>query len=162
MEIWKDIPGYEGLYQASTMGRVKSFYKRGKILKPQLNGVGYYQVSLHKDKKYSILAIHQLVGITFLGHKIKRYKLVINHKDFNKLNNNVENLEIVTSRENTNHKHLKSSSKYTGVHWSKSDKLWVSRIYIDGKRKQLGCFKNEDEAGKAYEKAINELIKQLI
>ena len=98
-EIWKDIEGYEGLYQVSNLGRVKSlqmyanggYKKRVKILKPCNNGNGYYVVYLMKNKKRSVNYIHRLVAQAFLKN-FNNYKC-INHKDENKSNNNVDNLE---------------------------------------------------------------------
>lgn len=93
-EIWKDIPGYEHLYKISNMGRIKSLYnyKRNgtNILVPKLKK-GYYQIGLRKDKKRKWFHIHRLVAITFLSNP-NNYKYV-NHKDENKLNNCVNNLE---------------------------------------------------------------------
>ena len=76
---------------------------------------------------------------------------------FNKTNNKLDNLEIVTQRENSNQKHLKSSSKYIGVSWSKSRNKWVALIYLNGKHKNLGRFNDELEASKAYQKALQGL-----
>jgi hypothetical protein len=101
--------------------------------------------------------VHQLVAGAFLNHKPSRYELVINHKDFNRSNNNVDNLEIVTTRENANQKHLKSSSQYTGVSWDKNRNKWSSQIVINKKLKFLGRFINELDASKAYQKALKDL-----
>jgi hypothetical protein len=84
-------------------------------------------------------------------------KLVINHVDFNKLNNKVDNLEIITNRKNANQKHLKSSSVYTGVCWHKPNKKWMSYISINGKSKYLGLFTNELEASEAYQKELKQI-----
>lgn len=81
-------------------------------------------------------------------------KLVVNHKDFNKQNNYVNNLEIITQRENTNLKHIQSSSKYVGVNWAKKSNKWQSTITINNKQKFLGLFTNELDDSKAYEKAL--------
>lgn len=154
MEIFKKIEGYED-YQVSNLGNIKSFnFGKEKILKPQLHIKGYYQILFYKNKKAKMFKIHQLVAIAFLNHKPSGMDLVVNHKDFNKLNNNVENLEIVTQRENTNLKHLKSSSKYTGVSWFKRDNKWQASIHINGKSKHLGLFTSELDASEAYQKEL--------
>ena len=166
-EIWKDIPGYEGLYQVSNLGDVKSldrsveYVKRnhsktikGVILKKNMDAYGYYHVGLSKSGKSKTVKIHKLVAVAFLNHVPCGYKLVVNHKDHNPLNNMVDNLEIVTNRENTNRKHIKSSSKYTGVVWNKRSNSWQSQIWIFDKSKHLGYYKNEHEAHLAYEKAL--------
>lgn len=84
-------------------------------------------------------------------------KWVINHKNLNKLDNRKINIEIVSSRENSNKKHLKSSSKYVGVYWHNSSKKWASNIATGGKQKHLGLFETELEAYLAYEKKLNEI-----
>jgi hypothetical protein len=157
-EIWKDVPGYEGIYQVSNLGNVKSLnYQHSgkeKLLKHSKDGRGYYKISLSKKKMFKV---HQLVAMAFLNHIPNELKLVINHKDFNTLNNNVDNLEIVTNRTNSNRKHLKSSSKYTGVHWAKKAKKWESKIKIKNKTIYLGGFENEYDAHLAYEKALESI-----
>lgn len=108
-EIWKDIPEYKGIYQVSNSGRVKSLgnekSKKERILKPIINPHGYCFVYLCMYGKSKAIYIHQLVAICFLGHKPCGYKLVINHKNFIRTDNRVENLEIVTQKENLNHYH---------------------------------------------------------
>ena len=100
-EIWKDIPNYEGLYQASNLGRIKSIqyfnhtnnkiYPRDKILKPILNEKGYCRVDLSKSRKIKRHRVHRLVAETFIPNP---YNLLeVNHIDGNKQNNKVNNLE---------------------------------------------------------------------
>ena len=158
MEIYKDVIGYEGIYKVSNLGNVKSLIGNNeKILKLCRNGGGYSTVNLHINSIMKTRTVHQLVAGAFLNHKPSRYKLVINHKDFNRSNNNVDNLEIVTTRENANQKHLKSSSQYTGVSWDKNRNKWSSQIVINKKLKFLGRFINELDASEAYQKALREL-----
>lgn len=153
MEIYKDIKGYEGLYQVSNLGNVKSL-RSNNNLKPILKTTGYYQVGLSNKGKTKRTTIHLLVAESFLNHKPCGFKLVVNHIDFNKLNNNVYNLEIVTARVNCNLKHFVHTSKYTGVHWHNRDKKWRAQIHIDGKVKWLGHFNSELDASNEYEKAL--------
>ena len=100
-EIWKDIPNYEGLYQISNYGRIKSLYnyKRNgtNILKPRIKK-GYYCIGLRKKGKRKWIGIHRLVGQTFIPNP-NNYPC-INHKDENPLNNYVENLEWCTVKYN--------------------------------------------------------------
>ena len=172
MEIWKDINGYEGYYQASNLGRIKSLSRtfnhptgngtitiKDKILSPSIEGSGYLIVSLSKKGIQKKFKVHQLIAMTFLNHIPCGHKIVVNHIDFDKKNNKVINLELVTTRENSNKKHLKSTSKYTGVSWNKRDKKWRSYIYINGKLKHLGYYESELEAHEAYQNALNNIIK---
>ena len=170
MEIWKDILGYEGFYQVSNLGNVKRlsvlklngrYYSlcKEKILNTTTSN-GYKQLTLYSNGVKKTRMIHQLVAESFLNHIACGSKLVINHKDFNKLNNCVDNLEIVTTRENSNKKHLKSTSKYVGVYWHKLSCKWASSIYKDRKIKHLGLFDNEYDAHLAYEKALKDLLNQ--
>lgn len=112
-EIWKDIKGYEGLYQVSNLGRVKSLYRkiktingyvktvRQKLLKQTIDDTGYYVVSLWKNNKHIRPHIHRLVAENFIINI--ENKPCINHIDGNKLNNNVLNLEWCTAKENNIH-----------------------------------------------------------
>jgi hypothetical protein len=151
MEIWKDIKDYKGHYQVSNLGRVKSIkFKIVRILKPVITS-GYPRVLLHKDKKQTSRYIHQLVAEVFLNHTPNGHTLVVNHINFDKLDNRVENLEIVTQRENVNRKHLKSSSQYTGVYWSKTNKRWIATLSTKGKHKYLGSYNCEFKAHLAYQ-----------
>ena len=95
MEVWKDIKGYEGMYQISNLGRVKSLKMKKEhnkyLLKPYSTKNGYLRVSLSKNNKYKGPLIHRLVAIHFLDNP-NNYPEV-NHKDENKENNCVNNLE---------------------------------------------------------------------
>lgn len=92
-EIWKDIFGYEGLYQVSSLGRVKSmWYGKEKILKPTENGNGYLFVWLSKDGKRKMCYVHRLVGTAFIQRN-SLFDTEINHKDEDKTNNKKSNIE---------------------------------------------------------------------
>lgn len=167
-EIWKDIPNYEGLYQVSNLGNVKSLNynrtKKEKTLKISINRNGYCMVGLYKNRNIEQRTVHSLVGQCFLNYKPKRDGFVINHKNFIRHDNTLENLEVVTHRENCNKKHLKSSSKYVGVYYSKKRKKFISQIFFNNKLILLGSFKEELEASEYYNNALisiqnNEKIK---
>jgi len=99
-EIWKDLPEYEGLYQVSNLGRVRSLkFGRERILKPGLNGRGYYTVGLCRGGKGETYAIHRLVMLAFVGES----DLHVNHKSGVKTDNRLENLEYCTRSENIRH-----------------------------------------------------------
>ena len=95
MEIWKDIEGYEGLYQVSNQGNVKSLKRKyvlaDKILIPRIDTDGYALVNLSKHNKKTTFKIHRLVAETFIPNPDNLPE--INHKDENKLNNKADNLE---------------------------------------------------------------------
>lgn len=102
-EIWKDIKNYEGLYQVSNFGRIKSFPRNGtikqeRILKQTIDSNGYLIVGLHKNNKVKKVCVHWLVANAFIP-KEKNHE-VINHIDGNKLNNTLNNLERCTQSHN--------------------------------------------------------------
>ena len=153
-EIWKEIPLYNN-YKVSNLGNVYS-KRRNKVLKGGISN-GYRHVDLYSNNKRKMFKVHQLVAIAFLKHRLDN-NMVVNHKDFNRLNNNVSNLEVITQRQNANKKHLKSSSKYTGVHWCKRAKKWASVITTKNKKKHLGYFIDEFDAHIAYETKLQTIL----
>jgi hypothetical protein len=166
MEIWKDVVGYEGLYKISNFGNVKSlerkilirnsFYRtiHSKIMGIHDNSYGYNTVDLSKNGKKRTIKVHKLMAIAFLNHTPKTDGFVVNHINHKRNDNRLENIELMTQRENANRKHLKSSSKYVGVSWSNLQKKWYSCIRINGKSKNLGYFNCELEAHNAYQNKL--------
>ena len=153
LEEWKDIEGYEDVYQISNKGRVMSFKRnKGKLLKQTQSSNGYLSVKLYKNLKGTTFNIHILVATSFLGHIPSGFNKVVDHIDGNKLNNDINNLRIVTNRENSSTQ--RGSSKYTGVSWNKKLSKWVGMIWIKGNHAYLGGFEKEEDAHKAY---INKL-----
>ena len=167
-EIWKDIPGYEGKYQVSNLGRVISISRKvignrgnyvipSRFLKIQIDSVGYERVSLCVDSCRYNLRVHTAVAMAFLGHKRQGRGIVIDHIDNNKTNNVLTNLRIVTHRFNSKRKQGCYTSKYKGVYWAKKENKWVASIRINKKLYTLGRFTNEIEAAKAYQKELDKL-----
>jgi hypothetical protein len=160
-EVWKDIPNYEGIYQASNLGRIKSLNPRNTkievIRKLRINIHGYYKVDLFKDGKRKYYQVHQVIAMTFLNHKPCKHKIVIDHINNIRTDNRVENLQIVTQRFNVAKSIKNKSSKYTGVSWYKKYNSWVSKIHHKGKQIHLGYFKDEYEAHLTYEKERKKL-----
>lgn len=157
-EIFKNIEDYEG-YQISNLGSVKSFRRKTpKILKPIKNRGGYLVVDLQSEGKTKTRAIHQLVAITFLNHVPNGRKIIVDHIDNDQSNNKLENLQLITFRENCS-KDKKGSSSYTGVSWDKNRNLWRSSITLNSKHVHLGRFKTEEEAHNEYQKALNNFLK---
>ena len=168
-EFWIDIIGYEKLYQISNLGNVKSLSKqvcnnkrcyisKEKILKPILEKSGYYNVFLYKNSKSKNFKVHQLMAVCFLNHKPCGFKIVVDHVNNDKLDNRIENLQLVTNRENNSKGKKNKTSKYTGVSKHKSTGKWVSYIRINGKVKYLGSFENEYDAHLAYQNKLKEIL----
>ena len=121
-EEFRDIPEYEGLYQVSDLGRVKSLYfKRQLILKSRLNEDGYLYINMYHKNKSSSFKNHQLVAIVFLNHRPNGMNGVVDHKNKIKYDNRLSNLQIITNRHNCS-KDRKGSSIYRGVYWNKIGK----------------------------------------
>jgi len=163
MEIWKSILGYEGFYEVSNLGNIKSLNynntKKENVLMQNIGSNGYFVVSLSKNNIRKQRTVHQIVAESFYNHIPNGNKLVVNHINFIKTDNRLENLEIVTNRENSNKKHIKSTSKYTGVCWHKQHNKWVAQIVINSKVKHLGYFLDELEASRSYDKALKYLLE---
>ena len=103
-ETWKDVAGYEGLYQVSDQGNVRSkrrFGSKGGILKPKVDRDGYLQVGLSQNGQQKSFYIHRLVATAFIPNPSNLP--VINHKDENPKNNAVDNLEWCTTKYNLNY-----------------------------------------------------------
>jgi len=165
MEKWKNIKNFEGIYKVSNKGNVKSLKRKvknkgsysgyalvkEKILKQSTNRLGYKVVTLQKEGKRYHATVHRLVAKAFLEEP--KNKNEVNHKDLNKANNNVLNLEWCNRSENINHyyKSIKTTSKYKGVSYQKDRDKWVSYINLNKKRIFIGRFNTEIEAKKERE-----------
>lgn len=159
MEIWKDVIGYEGAYEVSNLGNVRSLdryilrngannFVEGKILKPYLNSNKYLTVSLSLNGKRKTKSIHSLVALCFLNHKSKGHKIVIDHINNIKTDNRLINLQLLTNKENIN-KMPKGSSKYVGVHFNKINKKWIATKNENNNQIYIGSFLTEKSAYKA-------------
>jgi len=166
-EIWRKVVGYEEHYEVSSLGRVRSldrvtcnrrgsFTRKGRVLNGTVDLHGYKIVGLRLKNKGKTFKVHQLVAITFLGHKPDGHKIVVDHINNIKTDNRLENLQLISARENTS-KDRKGSSKYTGVSLIKSRGKWQSMIQISGKQKSLGCFDTEEEASQYYQDALKSI-----
>lgn len=159
-EIWKDIKDYEGYYQVSNQGRVKSLKRtitkcngvkmpvHEKILINSMSEHGYHRVSFCVNSKKIDRLVHRLVLAAFIGES----KLHVNHKNGVKTDNTLKNLEYCTQLENNNHQQtvLKNRKKY-GAWFHKRYKKWRATLKITGiVNSHLGMFKDKDDAHQAF------------
>lgn len=167
-EQWRDIPGYEGYYQVSNLGRVRSLdrviygeyerprHRKGVILKLSMTTFGYLRCGLSINRTKRPHQVHQLVAMAFLNHNPNGHTLVVDHINNIPSDNRLENLQLVSQRYNAS-KDSKGISKHTGVCWESKRKKWVSRIRIGRRQIHLGYFTDESEAALAYQKALAKL-----
>ena len=125
MENWKDVPGYEGLYQISDFGNVKSLISN-RLLKPSQDEFGYVRFNALKNKKSKTLRIHRLVMEVF--NPINSF-MQVNHIDGNKLNNRLNNLEWCTDSDNKKHAY-KTGLMTPGNQYSKRIKQDLPRYKL--------------------------------
>lgn len=170
-EIWKPIKNYEGYYEVSNHGRVRSLDRtfidsigrkqkcRRKILQQTIRKDGYFNVILSKANHRKSMRVNRLVGLTFID---SNYKQHFDHINQNKLNNHVSNLRIATRSQNqANSKIRKGTSKFKGVHFDKrNNKPWRAAIRINKIKTCLGAFKTENEAALAYNVAAKKYFKE--
>jgi len=149
-EIWKDIPGYEGLYQVSNLGRVRSlnYHRSGQVRVLSLGKLnkGYLGVGLCKNGKMKTYKVHRLVAIAFIPNPLNLPE--VNHKDENKENNFVwvnedgtidlekSNLEWVTAKQNSNHgsRNQRVAEKLCGIFINRSNQSKrVAQYSLKGK-----------------------------
>jgi len=123
IEEFRDVVGYEGLYEVSDWGRIR---RNGKILKPVKDTKGYFQVDLYKNGIKKRALIHRLVAYAFISNPDNLPQ--INHRDENKTNNTVDNLEWCDNKYNTNYSHSKPVLQYDRLgnfirEWSSAKKV---------------------------------------
>jgi hypothetical protein len=158
-ERWKNIAGYEGLYQVSDWGRVKSLIsnkwtRRDLILSLRIvggNRIYYLGVVLYKNKIKKAFKVHRLVGLHFV--KNSSSLPLINHLDEDTFNNYYKNLVWCNERENICYSRKNCTSESVGVYLHKGK--WRAQITVGGKRRSLGAFTSEALASEAYKNALN-------
>lgn len=159
-EIWKDVVGYEGMYQISNMGNIVSLkYNKIKRLKTLTHNQGYKMVRLYKNGKGSTIKIHRLVALSFIDKNLpNNHSLVVDHINNEKSDNRLENLQIITTRQNNikEGRYSKGSSKYVGVYWCNTKMRFLSFINIGNKKIRVGSFTCEHEANQKR----SEMLKQ--
>lgn len=162
-EIWKDIPNYEGYYQVSNLGRVKSldivkkfkdnrkpFIKKGIIRKTHQNpSSGYWVLRLSINGLRTTHYVHRLMIHAFYGIDCTDGK-VVDHINNIRSDNRLCNLQVITQRENTSKRVNKSQKLSAFVGVSKSKKNWKASIFINKERISLGIYKSEIKASDIY------------
>ncbi len=156
MEKWKEIQGYDHLYQISDMGRVRN--KRGKII-GHIGHDGYSHVMLRKGGKYKNIRTHRLVW-EYFGGGMPYGDLVIDHINNNKSDNRLINLQVIPFRKNVHKGTVSPNSGIIGVQWASNKKRWAAQISINNKRIRLGYRKTKKEAQQLYEQALMQTKKQ--
>ena len=171
VELWKDIDGYNGLYQVSNLGRVKSLQRiikrndghvktiKERILKTSAATGGYLHLNLYKKGSSVTRNVHILVAEAFLNHKPDGHKKVVDHINNLATDNRLCNLQIISQRENTSKNKVDCSSKYVGVSWYQPSQKYKAHIRINNKQVHLGYFEKELEAAKAYQNKLKEIAK---
>ena len=170
IEVWKDIPEYEGMYQVSNLGRVKSFkYNKVSYLLPTIKKNRYATATLCKSsivkKNRKVIDKNKIVknrsisvwaAIAFLNFKPSRQLLVVDHIDNNRHNDCLYNLQIISHRKNIT-KDSKNKFGYTGI--SQNNQYWKASIWINGTNKHIGTYKTKLQASQAYQNELNKIEK---
>jgi len=159
-EEWKEIPNYDGRYQASNIGRLRAlnFKRTGKegILTPTKSHKGYLRVLLTKNGKVKSYPVHRLILAAFIGES----KLLVDHINGVPDDNRIENLRYCTNRQNMSFNNVKwptvKSSQFTGVYYEKCRNKFRANIKINNKSVHLGRFDKEEDAAHRYQTAIKE------
>ena len=152
-EIWKTIEGYEGLYEISNMGNVKSFWKSKNGMLLKLFTINKYLAVELRNKNSNQIYVHTLVANAFVENPDN--KPCIDHKDQNKHNNCADNLRWATQSENCMNKPKRGgSSKYKGVSWDTRSSKWCAKITVMYQSIHIGYFVDEEEAARAYDAYI--------
>ena len=159
-ETWKEVKDYP-FYEVSNLGNVRSLrYGKIKIMKHTKRKDGYKAITLRNKCNVGTFLIHRLVYFTFNETEINGYYHHIDHINNDRSDNRLENLQILSARENSLKINLSNkTSKYKGVCWDSHKKRWKACIRINSKQKTLGVFKTEEEAYDAYLKKRQELLE---
>ena len=161
IEVFKDVPNYEGIYQVSNLGNVKSLKWNKEIIMKQGISSRYLAVNLRKENVSKTYRVHVLVAMAFLDFKPNKQVLTIDHKNGVRTDNRLENLQIVTQRINILKDRKRNISNFAGVKKNKKLNKWTAQMKINKKFIHLGVFENEEDAGKIYEKAIENINNYL-
>lgn len=160
-ERWIPIKEHEGFYEVSNKGRIRSVDRyidgrlyNGKIICLTPTNKGYITARLRRNSKSKSVSVHAIVYDNFIGKGRSRF-MQIDHIDNDKSNNCIENLQLITARQNIARKNIfnKYSSVYSGVH--KRGNKWAAELRVNGKKVYLGAFDSEVNAKIAYDKYVS-------
>lgn len=166
-EEWRDIPGYVDSYQVSNLGRVKGLEREvidklgrkrmveEKIRKQRLNTDGRWMVGLSIKDNMRLWNVSQLVAMAFLDHIPNGNTIEVDHKDNDRTNNKLSNLQLLTTRQNSSKSKINRHG-YVGV-FKTSKSTFGYQIQIKGKHYSSGGYKTAKEAGDAYQLKLKEL-----
>jgi hypothetical protein len=164
VEVWKDVPNYEGLYKVSDLGRVKSLkrprkksennpnsYIKERIMKASVS-TRYLSTALRKNGISKVFLVHHLVSIAFIDFKPNKGNIVVDHINNNPLDNRLINFQLITKRHNSV-KDVKNKAEHVGLY--ERNGFFEVTIGLKGKRCYLGAFKNKEQAIKKRLEAYN-------
>jgi hypothetical protein len=151
MEIWKPVKNYEGLYEVSSMGRVRDLKKENSILKLKKRIIdSNYSVKLFRGLDFESIVIGRLVAQAFLNYQLKDKAKFVDNIDYNFLNNTVENLQIISKKQRVDKQRYNEQRK-DGVRHVKQINKWTSIFSHNCESIYLGLFDTEKQALEAIE-----------
>lgn len=151
-EEWK-VTHISDKYQVSNFGQVMNV-NTGTIQKPRIDKYGYKELKLYLGNyKRKSIYVHQLVVGAFVDSNYRSKKLVIDHKDNNKLNNNLDNLQLVSHRFNISKSAVNFENKLTGVY--KQGNKYRADINLDGIKLYLGTYETPEKASSIYNEVLS-------
>lgn len=171
IEVWVPVLNYEGLYEVSNYGRVRSldnliakpryseYIRKGRVLQQTLSN-GYPQVTLYRGTNHKKpTPVHLISFYSFNTHIIKSDNYEVDHIDNNPMNTMLSNFQLLTSRENSAKRSFQKTktSKYTGVSWDKQRNKWFAHIRYKNKTIGLGRHLSEYDAHLAYQAKLIEI-----
>jgi hypothetical protein len=153
-ELWKDVPGYEGIYMVSDIGNVKSLkYNKERLLSFGKTEKGYLFCILRKENKRKNIKVHQLVAMAFFNHTPCGMKKVVDHINNDKTDNRLVNIRLVSSRDNFYRvKQGLNTGNHKGVY--RQGNKWRAQLSIKKKRIHIGMYDNEQDAVDAYNSCL--------